>query len=155
MQGRIDRYSGIPRPSENRLTEFSGIDSSRLVKTNCNFLSGADRADLVKIVRDGLEEHRIVRRANAILLLDKGWSFAAIAEALFLDDSTIRIWLKEFQEGGVEAIVLFDLKGGTGRLSPLQIDELRAWATEALPTSTTEIGNSSWIGSGSTMAAPD
>ena len=110
------------------------------MKTNCNFLSAADRADLVKIVRDGLEEHRIVRRANAILLLDKGWSFAAIAEALFLDDSTIRIPLKEFQEGGVETIVLFDLKGGTGRLSPLQIDELRAWATEALPTSTTEIG---------------
>ena len=110
------------------------------MKTNRNFLSGADRADLVKIVRDGLEEHRIVRRANAILLLDKGWSFAAIAEALFLDNSTIRIWLKEFQEGGVEAIVLFDLKGGAGRLSPLQIDELRAWATEALPTSTTEIG---------------
>ena len=134
------RYSGIPRPSENRLTEFSGIDSSRLVKTNRNFLSAADRADLVKIVRDGLEEHRIVRRANAILLLDKGWSYAEVAEALFLDDSTIRIWLKEVQEGGVEAIVLFDLKGGTGRLSPLQIDELRAWATEVLPTSTTEIG---------------
>ena len=110
------------------------------MKTNRNFLSAADRADLVKIVRDGLEEHRIVRRANAILLLDKGWSYAEVAEALFLDDSTIRIWLKEFQEGGVEAIVLFDLKGGTGRLSPLQIDELRAWATEVLPTSTTEIG---------------
>jgi transposase len=110
------------------------------VKTSRNFLSAADRADLVKIVRDGLEEHRIVRRANAILLLDKGWSYAEVAEALFLDDSTIRIWLKEFQEGGVEAIVLFDLKGGTGRLSPLQIDELRAWATEGLPTSTTEIG---------------
>jgi len=75
------------------------------VKTNRNFLSAADRADLVKIVRDGLEEHRIVRRANAILLLDKGWSYAEVAEALFLDDSTIRIWLKEFQEGGVEAIV--------------------------------------------------
>ncbi len=86
------------------------------------------------------EEHRIVRRANAILLLGKGWSYAEVAEALFLDNSTIRIWLKEFQEGGVEAIVLFDLKGGTGRLSPLQIDELRAWATEVLPTSITEIG---------------
>ena len=110
------------------------------MKTNGNLLSAADRADLVKIVRDGLEEHRIVRRANAILLLGKGWSYAEVAEALFLDNSTIRIWLKEFQEGGVEAIVLFDLKGGTGRLSPFQIDELRAWATEVLPTSTTEIG---------------
>src|SRR5208337_172607 len=127
-------------PFRKSFDRISGIDSSRLVKTNRNFLSAADRADLVKIVRDGLEEHRIVRRANAILLLDKGWSYAEVAEALFLDDSTIRIWLKEFQEGGVEAIVLFDLKGGTGRLSPLQIDELRAWATETLPTSTTEIG---------------
>ncbi len=110
------------------------------MKTNRNFLSAADRADLVAIARDGLEENRISRRANAILLLDRGWSFAAIAEALFIDDSTIRIWVKEFQEGGVEALVLFDLKGGTGRLSPLQIDELRAWATRVLPTSTTEIG---------------
>ena len=110
------------------------------MKTNRNFLSVADRADLVAIARDGLEENCVSRRANAILLLDRGWSFAAIAEALFIDDSTIRIWVKEFQEGGVEGLVMFDLKGGTGRLSPLQIDELRAWATQTLPTSTTEIG---------------
>ena len=136
----LERYSGIPWTSEKSFDRISGIDSSCLVKTNRNFLSAADRADLVKIVRDGLEEHRIVRRANAILLLDKGWSYAEVAEALFLDNSTVRAWLKEFQEGGVEAIVLFDLKGGIGRLWPLQIDELRAWATEVLPTTTTEIG---------------
>ena len=110
------------------------------MKTNRNFLSAADRADLVAIARDGLEENRVSRRANAILLLDRGWSFAEIAEALFIDDSTIRIWLKEFQEGGVEGLVLFDLKGGASALSPLQIDELRAWATRVLPTSTTEVG---------------
>jgi len=110
------------------------------VKTNRNFLSAADRTDLVKIVRDGLEEHRIVRRANAVLLLDKGWSYAKVAEALYIDDSTVRAWLKEFQEAGVEAIVLFDLKGGACALSPLQLDELDAWATGTLPASTTEIG---------------
>ena len=136
----LDSYSGIPWTSEKSFDRIGSIDSSCLVKTNRNFLSAADRADLVKIVRDGLEEHRIVRRANAILLLDKGWSYAEVAEALFLGDSTVRAWLKEFQEGGVEAIVLFDLKGGIGRLWPLQIDELRAWATEVLPTTTTEIG---------------
>ncbi len=85
---------------------------------NGSFLSAVDRADLVKIARDGLEEHRIARRANAVLLLDKGWSFAEVAEALLLDDSTVRVWLKEFQEGGVEALVLFDLKGGTGGCRP-------------------------------------
>ncbi len=94
----------------------------------------------MEIAKDGLEEHRISRRANAVLLLDKGWSFAEVAEALFIDDLTIRLWFKEFQESGVEGLVLFDLKGGSSALSPLQIEELRVWATEALPTSTTEIG---------------
>ena len=110
------------------------------MKTNRNFLSPADRAILVEIAKDALEQNRVSRRANAILLLDKGWAFARIAEALFIDDSTIRLWLKEFKESGVEGLVLFDLKGGSSALSPLQIDELRAWATEVLPTSTTEIG---------------
>ena len=107
---------------------------------NRNFLSAADRADLVAIAKDGLEEHRIARRANALILLDRGMRFEEVAKVLLIDDSTVRVWFKEFQEGGVEALVLFDLKGGTGRLSPFQIDELRAWATQVLPTSTTEIG---------------
>jgi transposase len=110
------------------------------VKANRNFLSLTDRADLVKIARDGREEHRIARRANALILLDRGMSFEKVAKVLLIDDSTVRAWLKTFQEGGVEALVLFDLKGGSSALSPLQIDELRAWATEVLPTSTTEIG---------------
>ena len=110
------------------------------MKANRNFLSPADRADLVEIAKDGLEEHRIARRANAILLLNKGWSYADVAEALFIDDSTVRAWLKAFNESGVEGLVLFDLKGGSSALSPLQVDELRAWATETLPTSTTQIG---------------
>jgi len=116
------------------------MDSSHRVKTYRNFLSPADRADLVEIAKDGTEEHRVCRRANAILLLDQGWSFAEVAEALFIDDSTIRLWLKEFQDGGVVALVLFDLKGGTGALSSFQIDELRAWATETLPATTVEVG---------------
>jgi len=110
------------------------------VKTNRNFLSPADRAILVAIAKDGLEESRITRRANALILLDKGWSFADVAEALLIDGSTVRAWFKAYKEGGVEGLVLFDLKGGACALSPLQLDELRAWATQVLPTSTTEVG---------------
>ena len=66
--------------------------------------------------------------------------FEEVASVLFVDDLTIRAWLEAFKEGGVEELVLFDLKGGTAALSPLQIDELRAWATEILPASTVEVG---------------
>jgi hypothetical protein len=37
------------------------------------FLSDAERQALTAMARDGLAEHRIARRANAIVLLDKGW----------------------------------------------------------------------------------
>jgi len=104
------------------------------------FLSAEDRRALTGLARDGLAEHRVARRANAILLLDRGLKFEEVASVLFVDDSTVRAWLKAFNEGGVEELVLFDLEGGASPLSPLQIDELRAWATQVLPTSTTEIG---------------
>ncbi len=36
------------------------------------FLSPAERAELIELARDGLVEHRVARRANALLLLDRG-----------------------------------------------------------------------------------
>ena len=46
------------------------------------FLSAKERTALTALARDGLEEHRVARRANALLLLDKSWSCQKVAEAL-------------------------------------------------------------------------
>ncbi len=46
------------------------------------FLSATDRQALIGIARDGLEEHRAGRRANAIVLLDQDWSCGRVAAAL-------------------------------------------------------------------------
>ena len=54
------------------------------------FLSEAERQALIVLARDGLAEYRIARRANAIVLLDTGWSCAKVASALLLDDDTVR-----------------------------------------------------------------
>jgi transposase len=110
------------------------------VKTEPKFLSERARQELLKIARDGLEEHRVARRANAILLLDKGWSYADVSEALLLDDSTLRLWHKAYAEGGVDNLIMFDLKGGFSSLTAEQVEEVRAWATKALPGSTSEVG---------------
>ncbi len=63
-----------------------------------NFLSKDERARLTSIARDGLEEHRVARRANAILLLDRGWCCEKVSDALLLDDDTIRGWFKIYRE---------------------------------------------------------
>ena len=64
-----------------------------------NFLTTADRLELLFCVKRQREDHGVARRANALLLLDDGMSCSQIAKVLFLDDDTVRastsnIWLR-------------------------------------------------------------
>ena len=48
------------------------------------FLDSGSRRDLIELAREGSAEHRLARRANALLLLDQGMSCQSIAESLRL-----------------------------------------------------------------------
>ncbi len=47
---------------------------SLLFMIRAGFLTPEDRKDLVELARDGSAEHRLGRSANALVLLDDGWS---------------------------------------------------------------------------------
>jgi hypothetical protein len=55
------------------------------------FLSAEDRSRLIALARDGSAASRITRRANALVLLDDGWSCQEVAAAFLLNDDTIRL----------------------------------------------------------------
>ncbi len=61
------------------------------------FLDPESRQDLIELTRDGSAEHRLSRRANALVLLDDGMSCQAVAKVLYLDDDTIRVWYRLYQ----------------------------------------------------------
>jgi transposase len=105
-----------------------------------SFLSTAERKELISLARDGSAEHRLARRANAILLLDDGWSCERAAKALYLDDDTVRSWRKLYEERGVAGLEQFDAGGSSSRLSAAQEEKLKAWVAETLPRSTRQIG---------------
>ena len=104
------------------------------------FLDDKERADCLRVVKDGREEQRFSRRANALLLLDDGMKYEQVAKVLYIDDSTVRAWRRAYEEAGVGSIYAFYLEGGASSLSKVHIDELRAWVTETLPESTAEAG---------------
>ena len=104
------------------------------------YLSPEDRADLIALVRDGSAAHRLARRANALVLLDDGWSCEQVAAALFVDDDTVRRWHALFLEDGLEGLTRFDSGGGASRLSKMQEAALTSWISESLPPSTRQIG---------------
>ena len=92
-----------------------------------NFLSAASRLELERSLRRHLKEYGIARRANAILLLDKGKSCAEIAEFLYLEDDTIRGWYKAFRQEGWDALALDGWQGGQSRLTPDEKTKRSAW----------------------------
>ncbi len=104
------------------------------------FLSAEERKRLIAQVRGGLAEHRIARRANAMLLLDDGWSCERVAEALYLDDDTVRSWHRLYRERGIGGLEQFDAGGSSGYLSAAQEEALKAYVAQALPRSTRQIG---------------
>ncbi len=107
------------------------------------FLSVTERQSLIKLARDGLEEHRIARRANAIVLLDDGWSCEDVSAAFLVDDDTIRDWFKSFETSGREGLSTFGYEGSACRLSTEQQVEFKAWLTDSLPRTTNIIG--AWL----------
>ena len=107
------------------------------------FLSEEDRKALTVLARDGSSPCRVSRRANALVLLDKGWSCQQVADALLLDDDTIRGWRKLFEQRGIEGITSFDVGGSASYLSVKQEDDLKTWVGATLPRSTRQIG--AWI----------
>jgi transposase len=104
------------------------------------FLSPRQRAELMALLRDGRTEQRLARRANAMLLLDDGWSCERAAKALYLDDDTVRGWRKTYDENGVEGLRRFEAGGSLSHLSQAQEEELVVYVSQALPRSTREVG---------------
>src|SRR3979490_1001478 len=104
------------------------------------FLSEEDRNKLTALARDGSVASRVTRRANALVLLDAGWSCQEIAAALLLNDAPIRGWFKRFEQRGIEGLSSFDMGGSASFLSAAQEDALKVFVSAALPRSTRQVG---------------
>ena len=133
-----DMYTLSPWQPEKVLAIGSWIDSS-LAMVRGGFLSAKERTALQAVMRHPSEIHGVARRANAILLLDDGWNCAKVAEALYLDDDTVRTWFKRYQAGGLDEMTVFDWKGRSGDLSRERMAELSARPGERLMRDSGEV----------------
>ena len=97
------------------------------------FLTTTERDELIELARDGLVEHRLARRANALVLLDRGMSCAEVSSVFLLDDDTVRTWFRLYREEGIEGLAGFGYEGSDGYLSVEQRKQLKAWISETLP----------------------
>ena len=104
------------------------------------FLNEEDRTRLIALARDGSASARVTRRANALVLLDDGWSCQQVADALLFDDDTIRGWHKLFEQRGIEGLSSFDMGGSAGFLNAAQEEALKVFVGATLPRTTRPVG---------------
>src|SRR5438477_12129738 len=83
-------------------------------------------------------EKRLADRIKAILYLHYGLSYAEIAKLLLFDEVTIRRYLKQFKEKGIEGLLEYRYLGGKSRLSLIQETALKQLFKEQTPQTATE-----------------
>jgi len=102
-------------------------------------LSPDERRVLAAILRRHKEDGLVIRRANGLLLLDKGWPAVRVADALFLDTVTVRSWRRAYETEGISSLAIAGYSKREGHLSFEQEEELRASLTAHPMRTTNEI----------------
>ena len=64
---------------------------------NAGFFSGGERAELTRLAWNGSAAHRLARRADALVLPDRGDGLRASWFVLLLDDDMIRMWYQFYK----------------------------------------------------------
>lgn len=88
------------------------------------FILTAEEEILLRMAHKSLQDKRHVYRINAVILLGTGWTYEEAAEALLLDEATLRNYVKNYREGGIDALIANNYKGCSAKLSGIQLAEL-------------------------------
>jgi len=78
-------------------------------------------------------------KINAVILLGSDWSTEEVAEALLLDDETLRSYVKKYSEGGFKALIETFHVGGFSKLSDDELTSLCEELDRKIYLSTKEI----------------
>jgi len=85
------------------------------------------------------KDTRAAYKINAVILLGTNWSTEEVAEALLLDDETLRNYVKRYQENGFKRLIETFHLGGFSKLSVEQISQLCTELDKNIYTSTKTI----------------
>jgi transposase len=86
----------------------------------------------LKLAHRTVKEKRAADRIKTIYLLGTGWTQKEVCEALLLDESTLRHYVKRYKEGGIKKLVSNHYLGGEAKLSAEELGQLDEHLQETL-----------------------
>jgi transposase len=103
------------------------------------FTLSQEEISSLKRTHKATRKKREADRIKAIILLGTGWTIRAVAEALLLDDETIRNYLNRYKTGELNALLNDNYKGYSGKLRKPEIEQLDSHLNENIYLRTQDI----------------
>ena len=89
-----------------------------------DFQLTAEQIASLRTLHRTLRDRRQADRVKAIVLLGSGWTVAMVAEALLVDEKTIRLWFEKYSSEGVSELMTLCYVGKKPSLTEAQQQEL-------------------------------
>ena len=89
-----------------------------------DFQLTAEQIASLRTLHRTLRDRRQADRVKAIVLLGSGWTVAMVAEALLVDEKTIRLWFEKYSGEGVSELMTLCYVGKKPSLTETQQQEL-------------------------------
>ena len=95
-----------------------------------NFQLNDEELEELRAAHRSSRDKRSAYRLNAVILLGCGWTSKQVSDALLIDESTLRSYVKRYRKGGLDKLVKDDYRGGLSYLTVLQKEGLEAHLCE-------------------------
>lgn len=98
-----------------------------------------EQIKVLKFTHRSLRDKKLADRIKAILSLNAGFEYASIAKILLLDEVTLRRYVKNFQEKGIDGLLEYHYTGGNSFLTITQQQELKTFLIKNTQTKAKDI----------------
>jgi transposase len=88
-----------------------------------NFLTD-EQVIILKQAHRTIKDKKLADRIKAVLSLNAGYEYSHVAKILLLDEVTLRRYVKQYQEKGIDGLLEYRYTGGQTRLTTSQKEEL-------------------------------
>jgi transposase len=78
----------------------------------------------LKTAHRGCRDKRLADRIKSVVLLGTGWTVSETAEALLLDEDTVRTYSQKYQQGGLNGLLTMRHKGSVPKFDSKQLESL-------------------------------
>src|SRR3989304_3826309 len=103
-----------------------------------------EQVRILKQAHRTIRDKKLADRIKAVLSLNAGYEYSQVAKILLLDEVTLRRYVKQYQEKGIEGVLECRYAGGKTSLTSNQEGELRVFLRDNTQRTAKDVANHIW-----------